>query len=555
MTLLMKSNTPASDDQSSESKSLLLVIFLAAGLILILLSAAQIRNHEKTEAISLFGAGVLAILLAGVLRISPRFLALGARAWLERWAVALVALPWCLWIVLTAYMFRVEDWDEGSYVLSGMALRGYHVPYASPRAPITGLLCAAFVGWERFLDPLLLGVLLIAVYFWLRRLLGPLPAALSLLVLMCQNLLLESSVEIMSELPAALLLLLGFFSLARERFWLSALWFALLVFTRWNLAPVWAVVFAAVLVRFGTRQALKFLCVGLVIFCAWYGMTVAMQANVDWPGVRNPLEMVYKGNFAPALAWAPNPDETPDFLLRVNFYVKHFFFLTPIVLLALIASPVQNLRKHLRTELWVIRVILPLALLIYLVTMLNVGGLFPRFVTPLIPAGVVCLFCWLFKLSDDSSQPEPYRIEAVIVAVFLTCAVGMWPMSAIGDLRRRQQTPAVFSSELKKKLNALDRTISLYGIPLEPLSRKHANPAMAEARHVILFPTAGRDAHDGIVEEPDSMDSVRRLVEACHSGDLMLIPRKFASDFQVTAVLASDRQWALVANPYGTPPQ
>lgn len=51
-----------------------------------------------------------------------------------------------------------------------------------------------------------------------------------------------------------------------------------------------------------------------------------MRTYVDWPGVRTPLEMVYEGNFLPALAWSANPDEKPDFLLRVNFYVRHFFF-------------------------------------------------------------------------------------------------------------------------------------------------------------------------------------------------------------------------------------
>jgi len=53
-----------------------------------------------------------------------------------------------------------------------MALRGYDVPYASHRSPVTGFLCAAFIGWDRFLNPVLLGVLLIAVYLWVRRLLG-----------------------------------------------------------------------------------------------------------------------------------------------------------------------------------------------------------------------------------------------------------------------------------------------------------------------------------------------------------------------------------------------
>lgn len=119
-----KSPLPSIDEHPTENKSLLLVFFLAAGFILILLSAAQIRNHEKTEAISLFGAGVLALLSAGVLRTIPELRSPGARPRLEQWAVTLVALPWCLWIAVIVYMFRVEDWDEGSYVLSGMALRG-----------------------------------------------------------------------------------------------------------------------------------------------------------------------------------------------------------------------------------------------------------------------------------------------------------------------------------------------------------------------------------------------------------------------------------------------
>jgi hypothetical protein len=539
----------AIDDHSSETKSLLLVFFLAAGLILLVLSPAQIKYHKVQESISLFGAGFLAILSAAVLRFSAQFRASGARPLITRCTLAVVALPWCVWAALITYTHRVKGWDEGAYVLSGMALRGYHVPYASHRAPVTGFLCAAFIGWERFLNPLLLGVLLIAVYLWLRRLHGPLPATLSLLLLMCQNLLLESTVDITSELPAALLLLVGFFSLARKRFWWSALWFALVVFTRWNLAPVWAVVFLAVLIRFGIRHALKFLWVGLVIFSAWYTITVAMGEYINWPRTPNPLVMVYEGNFVPALAWTANPDETPDFLLRVDFYVKHFFFLTPFVLFALIASPAQNLRKHLRTELWVILVVLPLALLTYLFTMLNIGGLFPRFVTPLIPSSVVCLLCWLFKLSDDRSLPELDRIQAVTVAVFLTCAVGMWPLSAIGHVRKKENIPAVFSAELRKELNALDRKVSLYGIPREPLSRNNGNPAMAEARHLILFPSARRDIHDGIVEEPESIESVRRLVGACHSGDLLLIPKKFASEFQTAVVLPSDGQWALIRNP------
>ena len=392
------------------TRSLLLIFFLATGFFLILLSFVQIRAHANTEFLSLFSGGVLAVLSATVLWTSPQFPTASAYQRLPRFTLRLIVLACCIWVALIAYVHKVQGWDEGSYILSGLALRGYHVPYASWRAPVTGFLCAAFVGGEHIINPLLLGVLLITLYFWLRQLLGPLPAALSLLMLMSQNLLLESSVEIMSELPAALLLLLGFFFLARESFWLSALFFTLVVFTRWNLAPVLLIVFLAVLLRFGVRESLKFLYVGLAIFSAWYVITNAMRTYVDWPGVRTPLEMVYEGNFLPALAWSANPDEKPDFLLRVNFYVRHFFFLTPFVLFALIASTVQNLGKHLRTELWVTLKVLPFTLLVYLGTMLCVGALFPRFITPLIPSGLVCLLCWLFKLSEDFDLSDERRI-------------------------------------------------------------------------------------------------------------------------------------------------
>lgn len=388
---------------------------------------------------------------------------------------------------------------------------------------------------------MLLAVLLIVLYLWVRRLLGPSFAALSLFVLLCQNLLLESTVDIMSELPAALILLAGFHSLARERFWWSAFWFALIVFTRWNLAPVWAVVLLAVFIRFGVRQALKFLGVGLAIFSAWYVVTVVM-------GTPHPLLQVYKANFLPGLAWAPTPDQKPDFLLRLGFYAKHFSFLTPPVFLALITSPLQNLRKHLHTEFWVILVVLPLALLTYLFTMLNIGGLFGRFVTPLIPSAVLNLFCWLSTLTDDDAVPQLSWIRVVTIAAFLTCAVGLWPLTALEMARVNHDTPAVFSVDLQRELTALDRTVILHGVPRNPLSRANGHPAMVEVRHLILFPSARRDYNRGIIEESDSIDCVRRLEAACSPGDLLLIPKKYALEFPMAAALFSDEHWAVVRN-------
>ena len=527
-------------EQSRESRSLFLAFFLTAGVMLMLLSAGQIiKYHEISKGIALFGAGVLALLTAAVLVFTAQFCALVARPFTLRAALVLVALVWLAWTGLIAYTHHVEGWDEGAYVLSGMALRGYQVPYAAHRAPVTGFLCAAFMGWDRFLNPVLLSLLLLVVYLWGRRLLGPLTAVLSLFVLLCQNILLESTVDIMSELPAALLLVVAFFCLARERFWWAALLFTLVVFTRWNLAPVWAVAFMAVLIRFGVRQALKFVVVGLAIFSGWYALTVAM-------GTPNPLHRVYVGNFLSAIAFTTDPGQKPDFLLRVKFYAEHFFFLTPPILFGLIASPIQNLRKPLRTELWVVLVVLPLALLAYIVTMLNMGALFPRFMTPLIPSAVLSLLCWLSTTANDYLLPELSRIRLVTIAVFLTCAVGLWPLSALVQARINYKTQAIFSAELRKELIALDRKVSLLGVPREPLSRANGHPTMVEVRHLILFPSAHRDFNYSIIEESDSIDCVRRLAAACHAGDLLIIPKKYASDFASEAILFSDEHWAVV---------
>jgi hypothetical protein len=528
------------DEHPSASKSLFLPFFLTIGPILILLAAAQvIKYHEISKGIALSSAGVLALLSGAVLWFTA-----GALFWIRRFALAAVTISWSVWTGLIAYTHHIKNWDEGAYLLSGMALRGYDVPYAAHRAPVIGIICAAFVGWDRFLNPVLLSALLIVMYVWVRRLLGSFYAALSLFVLLCQNLFLESTVDITSELPAALLLLVGFFSLARERFWWSSIWFTLVVFARWNLAPIWVVVCVAVLIRFGMRQALKFLGSGLIIFGAWYLVTTAM-------GAPNPLWTVYVGNFLPGVVWAPTLEQglKLDFLLRVDFYATHFFFLTPPVFLLLIANPVHNLSKHPRTELWVTLVVLPLALLAYIVTMLNIGWLFPRFLTPLIPSAVVSALVGLSKFCDDFSLPELSRIRIVTVVLFLTCAVGLWPLSAVVQARVKYNTLPVFSANLRKELIAIDRKVPLNGVPREPLSFADGHAAMVEARHRILFPSARRDFTFNIVEEPDSVECVRRLAAACHSGDLMLIPERYASDFQPAAVLFSDGQWAVVRNP------
>jgi hypothetical protein len=533
--------SPVVDDQFSEHRSPLAYLFLAAGGVLVVCAAVQfIHYHEISKGIALSASGLLAFLSGAILFFPARISAIGVSPWLTRCTLA-VAMLWTAWAALIARAHHIDSWDEGAYFLSGLALRGYDVPFASHRPPVTGLICAAFVGWDRFLNPALLGVLLLAVYLWVRRLLGPLSAMLALLVLLCQNLLLESTVDIMSEIPAAVLLLGGFFSLARERFWWAALWFALVVFTRWNLAPVSGVVFLAVFIRFGLRQSLKFLGVGLTVFVAWYAFTIAM-------GTPKPIWAVIQGNLLAGPAW--RPDQKNHFRLLVNYYGTHFFFLTPPVLLALIANPILNFRKRLRTELWIPLVVMPLALLAYLLTMLRFGGPFSRFMTPVIPLGVVSLLIGLSTFCDDWNLPTRSRIRIATVALFITGAVGLWPLSALVHARINLHAAGIFSPELRKELIALDRTVPLYGVARAPLCSFNGHPAMVEARHRILFPSAVRhDFTHTYIEQPDSIECVLELAAACHPGDLLIIPKKYATEFQSGATLFSDEHWVLIRNP------
>jgi hypothetical protein len=520
-----------------------LMFFLTAGLVLTWLAAWQIiAFHEISKGIALFGGGTLAILSAAIVMFPTRFAALTDSQWFGRWVLVPVAMTWLAWITLIAYTHHVEGWDEGDYVLSGMALRGYHVPYSPHRAPVIGFLCAAFVGWDRFLNPVLLGVLVTVVYLWVRRLLGAQVACLSLVVLFCQNLLLESTVDIMSELPAALLLVIGFILLTRESFCRAGLCFALAVFTRWNLAPIWVVVLLAVSIRFGIPQAIKFVGMGAAVFGAWYGITMAR-------GATNPLLSVYEGLFLPGLAWSASLGEKPDFLLRTDFYLSHFFFLTPPVLFALVASPILNLRRHLHSESWVVLIVLPLSLLAYLVTMLNMGGLIPRFMAPIIPAAVVSSLYWVWKSAGHRASRQVDFVRIILPALFLVCAFGLWPLGAIVQARVKHNAAAVFSPVFQEQLRALDPATTLYGIPHEPLSGKNGHSAMVEARHTILFPSARFDFNGGLIGEPNSVESIRRLTAACHSGDLLLIQKRYASEFPPAAPVFSDEQWAVVRNP------
>jgi hypothetical protein len=540
---------PLSPDDHLSTKRILTVFFVAVGAGLFLLSAAQFRKFDEIpEGVALFGAASLAILSAAVVAFTRSFCNLTVRSLLSRVILAAVAIGWIVWIAAIVYTYRAGTvWDEGAYLLSGMALRGYQVPYAVERPPVTNFLTAVFVDHSRFLNPVLLVALLTLMWLWVRRLIGPLAAALCLFVLLCQNLFLESTVIVMSELPAALFMLAGFFSLSRERLWWCALWFALIVFTRWLLAPVTAVVCLAILIRFGARQAAKLPAVAFALFIAWYGLTISM-------GAPRPIAAVYQGNFLPALVWSANPNQQPTPLLRADFYVKNYFFLTPPILCALMLSPIFCLRKQLSAEHWTLHFVLPVALLAYLVSLLAIGGLFPRFVTPFLPVAVVSFFFLLSTLGDNYALSVTHRIWVGTILLFVTCAVGLvrggdGPLGAAVRVRNKFRSQPVFSLDFRTKLINLEPKIALHGVPRNPLSNNNGYQAMLEARHVVLFPTARQKYPGGIIEESDSVETVRKLRTVCSSGDLLIIPRAYTTEFQANLILAFDDHWALVSEP------
>ena len=60
---------------------------------------------------------------------------------------------------------------------------------------------------------------------------------------------------------------------------------------------------------------------------------------------------------------------------------------------------------------------------------------------------------------------------------------------------------------------------------------------------------ARRDFNSSLVEESDSTQMIQELRSSCASGDLLIVPRGDAKEFQDTFVLAADEHWALVRNP------
>jgi hypothetical protein len=514
-------------------------IYLTLAAALLALAMVQaIHKHSLSTATAYLYAAALAAFNAALPSILGRPTGLPS---LLRWLPRLALAASSVWILLIAVSHRVDGWDEGAYVLSGLALRGHPVPYASHRPPITSWLAAAFGDLHFLVNPILLTLLLLSVYRWARAIGGEAVAAASVIVVLSQNLLLEASVDLLTELPAALLLTAGFHLLALQRHIPASLLLSLSVFARWNLAPILPVVFLFALAKRQKRVLISLCLCTLTILTIWH-ITTARVSGV------NPFVAVYQ-NFLTVRNYVSDPSEVVNVFTRAEFYLSNFFFLTPAVALGVVVSlccaSCRPLTARHRVELLVI----PISLVAYALTMLNLGAHYARFMTPVIPCAVLSTLSGIKAFLEDCGLPGAIKIKIFATLVFVTAAWGAWPFYSLVLVRAAIGRPPIFEEKTRQVLRQIPRETRVCALAVHPLSRANGHPAMVEVRHEILFPTAGRDFTGAPIEQSFTEESIKELAEACGAGSFLLSPAQEAAKFSTAQQLYSDGTWTLLRNP------
>jgi len=514
----------------------LTLALIATGLTLLaLVELLHYRTVSRALAYALAaGAALTVALLFG--RATPAL----ETATLPR-RLRLVAIPMSAAVLAAAAIaHRADGWDESQYILGGLAIRGYQVPTFPYRPPVTSWLCAAFADLPWLQQPLLLAILLFIVYRWLRASTTELVAALAPFLLLSQNLLLEASLDITSELPAAVFLTAGFYALSRRRVFLAGLLLGLSAFTRWQLLSILAVTVLLAYRRFGPRLLAYFLVTGTGLILVWCISTTALSRS-------NPFVEVYQ-YFLSAAAWAASPEQIVNFFTRAEFYLKHFFFLTPVILFGLIINLHFFSRRHLDDKQYVEVVLLPAGYVVYLITLLFIGGLLPRFVTPLFPGALVGLLCGGSRLLAECPFTPTVKVRIAATSFVLIFSFSVWPLYSAVLLKTSLAYRPVFSPSMRQALLQLPRDADVKALALRPLSTHLGQPAMVEARRTIVFPISKR-GKDILIEDDDSQECVLRLLKSSQSGDFLLIPQKYQFLFKTEFVLFADHAWALVRRP------
>jgi hypothetical protein len=450
-------------------------------------------------------------------------------------------LPCLGWALVAAAIFvnhSNNGWDECAYILSGQALRGYPTPYAAHRPPVTHFLCALFADAPALINPLLVGALVWIVSRWCSQRWGAVAAGLTLLLLLGQDVFLASIIDVMSELPAAILLLLAFYRLSGEGFFSSGLIFGLVVLCRWNLAVIPLALVVPIALRFGRQATLKYILGGAVV--------AILFAGAEFLFVEHPVQRIIRGNLGPAYAWAEG-DVKPDVLARLRFYLSHLWFLTPFGLFAAVYGLTSAIgRRAVSTSDWCLRFAIPLGMAVYMASMILIGALFARFMAPIVPLAVLVLieYCWLVFRGSELDRNHKRRVIGMICVSAITISVGLWPCSFLFAIRDNRSHPRAFSAAFRKQVaSALPASARLMAPPLEEICSDSGFPAMVELRREILFPTAQLTGNANIVEETDRQRAVDRLVQSAPSGSYLLIPSRFAEAKTGLEGVTGDATW------------
>jgi hypothetical protein len=494
---------------------------------------ALVERRIESEACAFAASAVILGIGAALVGAAPssRWPAL-----LSRYFAPLVALQWLAIAAIPAVTFAPNGWDEGSYLLSGLAIRGYKTPYAAHRPPVTGLLCALFADAPRWINLLLVLVLIAVVGWWARRLWSWRDAAWVLLILGCQNLMVTAAVDVMAELPAAITFALAFYFIDRDSPFLAGLALGACVLTRWNMAVAIAPMILALGVRSGAAAAARMAAGCALPMAVWYVATAAAGYA--------PLDGVL-AHFYGARDYAHPGGPVPNVFVRSREYLPRFLMLTPLGLLSLLWSPC--LRGSARDT--VLRWHAPVAVLVVVVSLLFVGAIEPRFFTPVVPIVALVLWRVVRQFLAESSLSEDSARLVRHLAVIVTCAFGVWPGHAAAYVAQNAAYVPPFSpgflAVATEKL-ATDEEVSMPATPGQV--SKGGHDVMYWLRRTVRFPAAAFDERGTTLADSDEARAVCALLAAVPSGSAVVIPRRAceaAPACHSIELIATDRDWVL----------
>jgi hypothetical protein len=521
-------------------KGLLFTSLLVSACLLILAIGFLVKDHQKTPALAIMAVnGLFAVMIVGLWK--PGLLDPLARPVFRGPCLGLLlaGLAWGVLCIGIAHMHTVNRWDEGAYLLSGLALRGYGTPYAAHRAPVTHLLAAVFAEVPWLINPVLLLGLVTLLTVWGRKHWGWPVAVMPLLLLIGQNVFLSAVLDVMAELPAALLLLSAFFLLADERFFGAGALFALAALARWNIAVIPGVLIPLVALRFGAQPMLRYVLGGSLIILAWLGLSYTL--------LDNPIERIYRANFLPAYEYAGLGHEKPDFLSRSRFYITHFYFLTPLAFFAMALRPFLPEGGYgSRSEDWVIRYGIPVGFLTYALTMMNVGAEYARFMAPIIPLAMFILTDAVMACCFAFDMGQRQRRSVLLIVGCLTLAWGLWPASVLLTLKSSLDHRDYFSQRFRAEVSkSVDKSATIFAPAIAPISSENGHIAMWELRRTLSFPNARRTPAHSILPEVDVQKTVAELVKGLGPGSIVIVPSAAAGGIEHAILVTADADWSL----------